>query len=357
MSDLYSTTNAFINSKNRINGSSTSFTAYVPMATNTHIQYDKVCVLSLRIPKTYYMVTSGMNQFALLEGPQNAMVGTLINFPVGNYTIQQFIDELTTLLNAGSVIIGNSLTYIITYSTITGKFTFNNQDPTIYSKFQFTSPNTIGSLFGFSLPLPNQAIAFNLSITFQLNDIILYLGSYYTCILSSIGNLPTNTTYFLNLTIYNTSFFRSDTLLYSDNVVNFNGNNTLFLISNICDSHTNNINRPVLLEIDTDVTIGEDIVWRCYDIEGYSRDLGVYNNSTYVFTLTDSNGTIINLNGNEFNFSLLLYKKDDTNILFRNQLKLKESRDQEVLLEKELKLDEKDNIKIENEQNIIEGNI
>ena len=53
-----------------------------------------------------------------------------------------------------------------------------------------------------------------------------------------------------------------------------------------------------------------NIVYQCPDIIGYSKNLRYIKNSIAKFTLTDENNRVMELNGQNMVFTVLLYKKE-----------------------------------------------
>lgn len=110
-----------VNSANRISGSPFNF--WVRLNIDNNQGYDKVCILSAVISKTWYQVQNNNNTFVLVE----TGTPTTITIPIGTYTRDSFAVTLNNLLNTASI---NHWIYAVTYPNIrtqpeTGLFTFN----------------------------------------------------------------------------------------------------------------------------------------------------------------------------------------------------------------------------------------
>jgi hypothetical protein len=237
--------------------------------------YDRVCLVKAIIPKSYYLINNNPdkntqfanNEFILIENGSNT-VNILI--PKGNYTIESFRLTIISLLNTNSP---NGYTYDITYPTVlepeTGFFTYK------------------------LLTAGNARLLFNVDSNGNiLNQLFGFPG------------LPNNAPY------YQTDPFSIGNDLLSNVYVNFYGNETLYLKSHIVDDHTNNTFTPILANISIDPT-KEVIVYQCPEIEGHSRSMNSSNNNIFTFTLTDVWGNTLDLNGRDFTFEILIYKRNN----------------------------------------------
>lgn len=108
-----------IDSSDRSYGSGSSFDVNIDMSRFN--AFNKASVLMCEVPKSYYHFDSAPT-FSITEstGP----VTEAVSITAGRfYTASQLAAELKTALDAASVSGGNSLTYTVTYSSTTGKFT------------------------------------------------------------------------------------------------------------------------------------------------------------------------------------------------------------------------------------------
>jgi hypothetical protein len=222
-------------------------------------EYTHCAVISATIPNTYYIVQNNYNTFQLIE---NSIIKTII-VPAGNYNITQFINIIKQLLNANS-----SSIFSLTYSSQTNKIIYS-----FISNSQQASIKIIGSnlyrLLGFDKDSNNVFVNNTITSTNVINFV-------------------------LNPTIY----IHSDIVAaYDDNVlqeINSNNNNPM---SNITYQNNN------ILEI--------------------SKKISSSKNGIYDFYLQDNDDQIIDLNGNDFSFSLILFKKSDINEMLKEYIKIK----------------------------------
>lgn len=95
-----------------------------------------VKVIQAEIPFSYYVFTATNGTFVLQE---SAGAAQNIVIPPGNYTSNQMVVQLKTLLDAASVAAGNSFIYTVTYDDQTQKITYVSTDA---GGFTFTFGNT-----------------------------------------------------------------------------------------------------------------------------------------------------------------------------------------------------------------------
>lgn len=101
----------YINSENRIEGTSSNFTYRLETGAN----FDTCCVLAMNIPKSYYLVRDGYNTFKLDGQP--------ITVPAGNYSYVNFASTVIPLIAAHGVVLTMKL------DAITGKYGFTVDRP------------------------------------------------------------------------------------------------------------------------------------------------------------------------------------------------------------------------------------
>jgi hypothetical protein len=243
----------FINSFNRLSGSSNAFSIEVQIPSNE--EYDSVCVTQVSIPVSYYLIDAGYNTFQLKEN--NTIV--TITIPAGNYNINSFCTILPPILNSASP---NGLTYTMTFpqsftQNNTGMITYTVSSSIISVSFIFNANNYVNEQMGF----PSGSTA-----TF------------------------------------------SNGILVSSNVVSFLNENTLFLHSDIVSNGSDD----VLVEVyGTNTQALQYITYLCPEIKSYSKQLKAPKNQIASFYLTDENQKPINLNGQELQITLLMYKRGD----------------------------------------------
>ena len=119
----------YINSEERNTGSSSNFSFNLDVPDGA--SFDSVCVLSMTIPKSYYLIRDGYNTFKLTNGTGEYV----ISITPGNYNVINFVTTVLPLLNAHG-------TFTMVFNSITGKYTFTG-DCTL----EFYSP--LARQFGF----------------------------------------------------------------------------------------------------------------------------------------------------------------------------------------------------------------
>ena len=226
--------------------------------------FDKVVVLDLSIPTSYYLVQSSQNTFILEE----LGVQVVITVPVGNYSRSAFGSTISTLLNSNSP---NAWTYsILKSNSITGPET---------GKFHFTvSGNSSQPSFIFG-----------------------------TCLYEQFG-----------LNANSTSTFSAG-VLDSTNVVSFSKETTLYLHSDICQSNSDNILQQVYSSGEIDYSFIHFANTNPYE---YSKPLNT-SSDTFTFYLTDESDNLIDLNGINMNITILMYKESIINNLLQKYISLK----------------------------------
>lgn len=95
-------------------------------------------IVEVQIPFSYYVIDSTRNTFWVAEGNGSTPVQRLITIPVGNYTATTFGTALALALTTGA---SGGATYTVTYSVLTGLYTFTAAGGTTVS---------IGFTFGFT---------------------------------------------------------------------------------------------------------------------------------------------------------------------------------------------------------------
>lgn len=237
-----------------INSSSTDFTQILDL---NGIQPSHVSLLACNIPKSYYLITTNQNTFTLSEDVKTATV----SIPIGNYTRRSLQTVLTTQLNASSP---NGYTYAISSPSVsnsaeTGKYTFT-----------VSGNGGIQPIFTFS---------------------------DYTGVAESMG---------FNI---NSSYQFTTDSLQSANVVKLLKEDTLFIHSNICQSE----NKTDVLQqifVNSQVNFGS-INWENTNIEYYKKPLLTNGSNNFSFRLTDENDKLIDLNGQNFQMVIVVFKQEN----------------------------------------------
>lgn len=228
--------------------------------------YDSVCLKSCSIPKSWYVFYAPYNTFTLVE----AGVNYNITIPEGNYSIRSLMNALNTLLTNATT---SSYTYVCDV---------NPSNEVQDGKFLFSVAGNAGiqPSFVFGADSPHLQLGFNQSTTYA---------------------------------------FTAD-LLKSPNVIYLQQTSSLLLISDIVKQ--SNGDWPILQSLFVASPDFSSITYLCPDIAGYSKALN-YHDSVYRFTLTDREGRVINLNGLNWSFTLVFFKRNDTDELFKKMLLLK----------------------------------
>lgn len=251
----------YVSSQKRIYGSSSNFSIRFDV-TNNGDSYDHVGVLYASIPKSYYLITQYNDEFILTEG----LLSVNIHIPIGNYTLTVWKKTLSDLLNSNSP---NNFTYVVDFPGTNaigiGKLTFTVSGNGL-TQPQFTFNEYLYKQMGFTQ------------------------GTYS----------------FVNNT------------LVSINVINLQLIDALFINSDICNNKSNS----VLQEIYSNNDDFANITYQATSIDAYSKKIAIKNNDVYSFYLTDTNGFDIDLNGLDYNFTLILYKKNNTLDMIKNYIKL-----------------------------------
>ena len=243
----------YINSANRLSGSSSAFSISVQLP--QHEDYNKITVLEANIPISYYLIPAGYNTFQLKE----LSTTVTITIPAGNYNVQSFANILTTLLNINSP---NSWVYSISYNNgysnnFNGLYTFNVTGNSGQPTFIFNSINYLNEQFGF-----NQ-------------------GSTVT--------------------------FASNTLV-STNVVNFVNETVLLIHSDIATTGYSDVLQGVYQSNNSSMSY---LTYQATAPLEHSKFLTTNKNQIANFYLTDANNTQINLNGQDIVITILLYKEPE----------------------------------------------
>lgn len=262
-----------VNSANRLSGTPSNFQIRLYM---DHAErYEKVCLLSAVVAKTYYQVQDGSNQFTLQEGSSTAV----ITIPIGTYTRDVFALVLTNLLNAASP---TRWTYTVTYPNIrtgpeTGLYTIKvSGNGTSQPQFIFASDN-IHRQMGFH---PNKTYSF------------------------------------------------SGGTLVSDHVCNFSSDACIFLHSDICYNSISQDN--ILQEVYTaGVPYNSYINYTNFSPEFNSKNL-INHNQIYNFTLTDENNAVLDMNGVDSIFTIMIWKSNRFQSLVEKYIRYKTNKNTQI---------------------------
>jgi hypothetical protein len=252
--DLQSKRFIYINSAQRASGTSSNFVIGISIPASE--KYTHVSLLQASVPVSYYLINKNANTFVLNENGVN----TTITIEAGNYNINSFTKIVSQLLTTASP---NHWTYTATYPK------------------DFTQNNT-GKI--------NWSVAGN--------------SSQPSFIMSSD---PRNYLYLqFGLAQGSTATFVGNSLT-SINVVSFVVENTLFLHSNLVSDGTD-ILQSFFSTSDQALS---NVIWQNNDPISFSKKINDNASQSISFSLTDENGGLINLNGQEIVFTLLFYRQSN----------------------------------------------
>lgn len=256
MSFIQSQRMYYIDSHNRITGTHSQFSYKIDMPKDK--EYTHCCLMSASIPKSYYLIASGYNTFTLNENKSSA----IITVPPGNYSATSFKTTLTTLLNTASP---NGWIYAIALpNSLTGANT---------GKFTYTVSGNSGNQPSFTVT---------------------------TNVYEQLGFDPNTTNNFVG-----------DTLT-SINVIKMQLEDTLYIHSDLGSNGSDDILNEIFVSNSVDYST---IKYQCPDVDAYSKELQTINSSVFSFWITNEDSQVMNLNGLNVVFTLLLYRKDP---IFKN---------------------------------------
>jgi hypothetical protein len=250
----------YVDSFNRINGTDSNFEIKLNLPSNN---YNKVALLQLSCPKSFYNFTTGSNTFILKE----LGVSRLITIPIGNYTKNTLLQNLGSILTSASL---NGWVYAVSYPSNTqpntGLLTFTVTNNTGQPQFQFET------------------------------SCWLQLG------------FERNTTY---------SF--SSNSLTSVNCISLSPVNRIYVKSSMCNTSQDSILQEVLQTFpDNSFIYYENI-----NVDINSKEFTGNTSSTFSFLITDRFGIPIDTHGINVMMSILLYEKNNTDEIHKDELLIK----------------------------------
>lgn len=244
-----------INSRNRIHGSITNFQYKVPLEQGN--DFDTVALVSATIPKTWYTIVQGQNEFVVSEnGPSR-----FITFPEGNYSAKTFKTKCAELLNAAAPV---GWVYAITEESIpkTNKFIFTvTGNAGVQPIFLFNN-DRMHEIMGFDTDSVNPFVGDSLTSTNVYN----IQHTRYVTLKSSIA--------------YNSGSSDSD-------------QTTLATIS--CEN----------------IPDGNSITYEHVDMMEAQRQITNNTSNTYNFSLYDDHERLIQMNGVDFKLKIICFKYNE----------------------------------------------
>ena len=255
----------YVDSKNRITGSSSNFQINLQLPNNT---WDSVVLMQASIPKSWYIISGLLNNntFQYQEGV--GVVNT-ITIPDGSYNkismsivLKSLLQSVTTFgLNAFSITYSNNQSQQDTF-----KYTFSSVSATI-SKIIFSN-NNLASILGFN-------------------------------------NNTTNTF--------------SIVPLQTPNAYNFASITRLFIKSSL----SNYADRSILQEIFQSQPDQSIVYYNQLEIANNAKLFTENNDDIFTFVIQDRYGNVVDLNGIDWVCSILFFNRDDTNEFVKNDIILR----------------------------------
>ena len=203
------------------------------------------------------------NGFNTFQILENGVSKVIILY-IGNYSLSEFTLELIRALS-----VGTSFTYDVVFSSRLGKFTY-------------TVSNNLGS---------QPTFIFTTNVYEQLG---FYVNSS---------------------NIFNTN------ILTSTCVINLNPNEMIF----ICSDLVNNAEGVILEVIPMASSCDFSFVYYQATSTHQIKELTNRNNQTFNFRITDSRYNVLDLNGKEVSITICIHEEDDTNMLIKENILIKNS--------------------------------
>lgn len=137
----------------------------------------------------------------------------------------------------------------------------------------------------------------------------------------------------------NTTYTFDGTTLKSVNVCNFQLESTVTLLSDICDGERSDILLNIYGMANPNFST---IVWHLTDLYAHSKKLTTNSSNTYYFKLVDEDGILLNTNGLNLVFSILVFEETPLYRMLNGYIKYRVGRDdledQRIQEEEEKKL-------------------
>jgi hypothetical protein len=258
-----------VDSSDRYSGTSSNFSIDLKLPSSVS-DFDRVSLNQISIPRSWYDVKAPYNKFYLLESGGAGLIP--IEITEGMYNVNTLKAALTSSLTFWSP---NNLIYDVYYPNPATEVNTN--------KFNFVC-------------LTNNAIT---------KQFIFTDGLY-----QQLGFEKNSTNSFIN----------GNAELYSTNSISISYINRLFLKSNCCSTSQDNVLQDILVAgqfPSTSYIFYENLNW-----DTNSKAFTNPHNNSWDFQLFDKYGDIVDLNGLEMVFSLTFYKKNKTDELQYETLKV-----------------------------------
>jgi len=212
--------NLHINSKDRYSGTTSNFIYKISLPADIKNTITHCSIIMLSVPKSFYQIEEGLNNFILNENGTNITITIL----PGNYKKIQLFNKLISLLNSATL---NNLIYNI-------EDEYNDHDT---GKLKITITNNINN--------------YQVYLLFNKNDIYKILG--FT---------------------FNKNYYFNNNILTSENVINLNRESNLYLHSNIIRNKNNilNVGNDVLTILYTNTTLNFSYIIKDYELLSNMKD-------------------------------------------------------------------------------------
>lgn len=255
------------NSKDRVSGTNSNFQS-IPIDLGNNA-FDTICLIQASIPKSFYNIPSGYNKFTLQE---NATTATITITP-GSYTRINLQTILASLLTTASP---NGLTYTISYPASTSPdtfhYTFSVNSAVVVCKFILTSLS------------PFRQLGFESATTYTFT--------------AGVGSSTLESVNAINLSYILRAFIKS-------NIVADATDSILEELLNFGSFPSNSVMNYQQVNFDMN-----------------SRAFNPNNKNSWNFTLQDSYGREIELNGISWAFSCVFYQRNRTHELQKTELQI-----------------------------------
>lgn len=250
----------YIDSANKISGTDTNFDVKIDLPKNN---YNRVALLQLSCPKSFYNFSTGKNTFILNEEG----VDYTITVPVGNYGKTNLASTLKILMDSASA---SPAVYTVSFPSSTqantGLYTFAVTGNTLQPKLKFTTACYIQ--LGFTANSTNNFVA----------------GS-----------------------------------LTSVNCISLAPVNRIYVKSNMCSTS----DQGVLQEVLHTFPDNSFIYYENINIDINSKAFTGNTNSSFTFQITDRFGDPVDTHGVNVMMSILLYERNNTDELHKQELQIK----------------------------------
>lgn len=270
----------YLDSKNRLRGDPSNFDYSIDLP--KHNNYDSVALLGASIPKSWYAVQAGYNQFTFLEDTVTPQVRLVV--PVGWYSRTSFANTIMGLLNAQAIL--NSVI---------------RNDGLRPNNYTVATPTALvgvdNNLMNFIVAKDVGALPDQPRFIFELTDFTAIQFGFSLGSTNVFANNTLRSTNVSNMQSYNCLLIQSDLVRYG----------TLEYIP--CSAEAN----------------WSIIQYACEQVEYRGRELvaNISNTSKFNFQIIGNTGTEVNFNGLDVQLRLIFFKREDYFDIARSHIILK----------------------------------